>query len=133
MHYQHSSFLISLHWHVHVHTESIAFSLVHWFRTNKVHHRPKATDHIGNRGQGRSPPNNRVTQKVDILVGFLATIVVQPSIQKRPGPRTGFITFLLGMSIVDIIAMNWGTEIMVGPPHDSVKFNELLKKIQRLV
>lgn len=108
------------------------------FNLQELDDAPEATKHIGSHSSSCRPPEERVAHKEDIAVGLLGSIVAHTPVQKRPAPGTTLDQetvheFLLVLDVGGVVAVDGGAEVMVGPPHDAVQFQELLEEGKGLV
>lgn len=119
-------------------TETIALNFGFLFTLQELDDAPEASKYIGSHSSSCRPPEQRIAHKEDIVVGLLGSIVAHTPVQKRPAPGTTLDQetvheFLLVLCVGRVVAVDGGAEVVVGPPHDAVQFQELLEEGERLV
>lgn len=114
-------------------TETIALDFGFLFTLQELDDAPGATKHVGPHSSSCRPPEERVAHEEHIVVGLLGSIVAHTPVQKRPAPGTTLDQetvheFMLVLDVGGVIAVDGGAEVVVGPPHDAVQFQELLEE-----
>lgn len=63
--------------------------LIPRFPTEGSQNGPETTQNIEDGGRGGGPPEERVSEEIDVVVGFFATVVVQAATKEEPSPWVG--------------------------------------------
>lgn len=97
--------------------------------------RPETADNIEDGNRGGGPPEDGVTEEVNVVVGFFAAVVVQTSAEEEPAPWMRCVGFTGFVRVGEVggVRVEGGCKVMVGPPHDFVDLDELFEEAQGLV